>query len=196
MCGSCFNCNGSASRSVTASFAFMFNAIRPLLIPIHQPSLIGDNAQQETAREFEQLVERLSSRLGRNAVLRPQLVAEVQPEHSYRFIPCLEAYATHDNGSDDLLVGKQPARPFWLKQSPVRVDVLSTVPAGPPDWLRWQSNEYVIVHAWGPERITTGWWNGPHVRRDYYVVEAESGHRFWLFRDLTDEHWYLHAEFD
>ncbi|MCA9109713.1 MAG: DNA polymerase Y family protein, partial [Planctomycetaceae bacterium] len=165
------------------------------VIPTRQPCLTGDETLIETDRHFEQLIERLSSRLGRDAVLTPGLIAEAQPERSYSFVPYVESGGV--TGSESKVSQKSlPARPLWIMPSPQPVDVLSTVSAGPPYWIRWQGSEYVIAHSWGPERITTGWWNGEHVRRDYYVVEAECGRRFWLFRDLSDGCWFLHAEFD
>jgi len=54
---------------------------------------------------------------------------------------------------------------------------------------------HVVVAAHGPERIETAWWRGPTVRRDYYVVETESGARFWVFRRLRDGGWFLHGMF-
>ena len=47
---------------------------------------------------------------------------------------------------------------------------------------------------WGPERIETGWWRGASVRRDYYRVQTEESLRFWLFRNLADDRWYLHGD--
>ncbi len=60
-------------------------------------------------------------------------------------------------------------------------------------WLhdRWHR----VAHAYGPERIETAWWRGPTVRRDYYVVETESGERFWLFHCRRDGRWFLHGIF-
>ncbi len=166
------------------------------LIPSQPQSLLGDDAHHESARHFEQLIECLSSRLGREAVLRPQLVAEAQPERSYGFVPCLELRTSTTTPQDESGNKRHPARPLWIKATPHPVDALSAVPAGPPYWFRWQAREYVIAHSWGPERITAGWWHGQHVRRDYYVVEADCGRRFWLYRDLSDGCWSLHAEFD
>ena len=54
---------------------------------------------------------------------------------------------------------------------------------------------YRVIRFWGPERIETGWWRGRSIRRDYYRVETDRGTRFWLFRRLTDGHWFLHGEF-
>ena len=41
----------------------------------------GDDIESKTSREFNTLVERLSSRLEAKAVLRVELVADAQPEH-------------------------------------------------------------------------------------------------------------------
>ena len=70
------------------------------------------------------------------------------------------------------------------------------LPDGPPVRFTLQSRQYHIVRHWGPERIETGWWRGRCVRRDYYRVETDTGHRFWLFRRLDDGVWFLHGEFE
>ncbi len=54
----------------------------------------------------------------------------------------------------------------------------------------------MIARTWGPERIETGWWRGPTVRRDYYRVATQSGHWFWIFRDLNSGRWFLQGMFD
>ena len=41
---------------------------------------------------------------------------------------------------------------------------------------------YSIIRSWGPERIETGWWRGPCVRRDYYRVELDDGQWWWIFQ--------------
>jgi protein ImuB len=86
-------------------------------------------------------------------------------------------------------------RPVWLVPRPRRVEVMSVVPDGPPVRFRWQSQWLRIARAQGAERIETAWWRGPCVRRDYWIVEVESGERYWLFRRLTDGAWFLHGLF-
>jgi protein ImuB len=86
-------------------------------------------------------------------------------------------------------------RPGWLVPRPRRVEVMSVVPDGPPVRFRWQSQWLRIARAQGAERIETAWWRGPCVRRDYWIVEVESGERYWLFRRLTDGAWFLHGLF-
>jgi protein ImuB len=53
-----------------------------------------------------------------------------------------------------------------------------------------------FAQTWGPERIETGWWRGQAVGRDYYRVETTDGRRFWIFRNLEDNRWFLHGVFD
>ena len=93
------------------------------------------------------------------------------------------------------LCGENSFRPPHLERRPVAVPVMSVVPGGPPLSFDWKGRSFRIAHAWGPERIETGWWRGDDVRRDYYQVETASGERFWLFRRMPDERWFLHGVF-
>lgn len=163
---------------------------------VRERSLWGTDG--ETSRGLDTLVETLSSRLGREAVLHPRLEPEEQPELAFRYVPCLEEGSgirgQRKNGDphfEDCLT-----RPVRLKRTPVTVEVWSTLPEGPPYRLGWGRKEHDVIRAWGPERITTGWWRGGHVRRDYFQVELQDGRRFWLFRDLVTGKWFLHAAFD
>jgi protein ImuB len=85
-------------------------------------------------------------------------------------------------------------RPVLLNH-PCPVAVLSAYPGGSPRRFQCNDRAYLVARSWGPERIETGWWRGRDVRRDYYIVEATSGERFWLFRNLADGSWFLHGEF-
>ncbi len=86
-------------------------------------------------------------------------------------------------------------RPPCLTGQPIALPVVSVVPGGPPIQFHWKNNHYIVAHTWGPERIETGWWRGADIRRDYYLVESTQGERFWLFRSLPDEVWFLHGVF-
>ena len=164
-----------------------------------QQELFGavDRRQQH---ELARLVDRLTSRLGRTGVLRPRLLAEAQPEHACRWLPLTspEASAASSRPADAAAACDAPGpsdRPLQLQHPPRPVQVLAVAPDGPPvrfhDQRRWQQ----VVQCWGPERIETGWWRGRTVRRDYYRVETSSGQRFWLFRQLDDNRWFLHGTF-
>lgn len=86
-------------------------------------------------------------------------------------------------------------RPAQLFRRPIPVRVVAVVPDGPPAWFFYNSTQHIVTQAWGPERIETGWWRGPDVRRDYYRVATESGVQWWLFHDAATAAWYLHGVF-
>ena len=86
-----------------------------------------------------------------------------------------------------------PPRPLPLES--IEFEMVSIAADGPPVRFRLADRMHRIVQAHGPERIETAWWRGPSVRRDYYVVETESGERFWVFRRLRDGSWFFHGMF-
>jgi protein ImuB len=136
--------------------------------------------------EFRALVERLSNRVGEKAVLRAYLRPEAQPEFSWGYVPWLGGLIPAQAcGSRSAL-----SRPVDLRgvPTPVRVETNDG-----PARFAWREQSYIVARAWGPERIETSWWRGRDVRRDYYRVEVDDGQRFWLFRDLTREKWFLHG---
>jgi protein ImuB len=154
-------------------------------------------------REVASLLERLSGRLGEQSVLRPKLNPDPQPEFACRCEPWLTSPAlTRQNWSGDEMQPSSsdeedstPSRPIYLKDEPLPIDVVSVIPDGPPIQFHWSGKHYVVSHYWGPERIETGWWRGSDVRRDYYLVETTVGERFWIFRTITEEDWFLHGVF-
>ncbi len=163
-----------------------------------QQELFGavDRRQQH---ELARLVDRLSSRLGSTGVLRPRLLAEAQPEHACRWIPLTssEASAASSPAADAAALDAPGPidRPLQLQHPPRPVQVLAVAPDGPPVRFRDQRRWHHVLQSWGPERIETGWWRGRTVRRDYYRVETSSGQRFWLFRQLDDNRWFLQGTF-
>jgi protein ImuB len=103
-----------------------------------------------------------------------------------------------------------------LFDPPQKLQVIAAVPAavsaaiseGPPQHFRWRGRPHRVLRQEGPERIAAEWWrrrgghaDNPGLTRDYYRVEDDSGHRFWLFRhglrDEKPEHpdWYVHGLF-
>lgn len=166
---------------------------RPLTRTTHS---LWTQSSLATDSERLQLIERLSSRLGLEAVVVPMLRAEEQPELSFQYvaaIPIAEPSTRDTSFCADLSC---LARPLWLKRQPTPVEVTLTAPQGLPARLAWAGTVWPIAWAWGPERITTGWWRGPQVRRDYYQVELLDGRRLWLFCDWSRRQWFLHATFD
>jgi protein ImuB len=210
-----------------------------------QQELFIQDRCREAPRHLAALVERLSSRLGREAVVRPALLPDAQPEYASVDLPWTggsKGLGTRDwalgirkrKRSTDRVPSPQspaPSRPIWLTDPPLPIVVISVIPDGPPAQFHYAGIDYRIARAWGPERIETGWWRklgtrdwglgtrdsglgirsagrlpvpapssqspvpNSGVRRDYYRVETTSGHRFWLFRRLSDARWFLHGAF-
>lgn len=147
----------------------------------------------DVSRQLNLLIDRLSSRLGASAVLRPEPTADPLPERAVRYVPLIELARKRR-------ASKSPpysaaTRPLTLHSLPRALEVVSVVPDGPPVSFRLSGRMHRITHWWGPERIESGWWRGRSVRRDYYRVETESGQRYWIFRHLTDGMWFMHGEF-
>jgi protein ImuB len=159
---------------------------------------------QSDGLHFAALVERLGSRLGRQSVLGVRLRPETQPELSWHYDPLvgvkrrrkvlrtLRVRNRHAERADYNV----PPRPLRLLLRPLPLAATSIAPDGPPLGFRHGSQEHKIAHAWGPERIETGWWRGRPVGRDYFRVETAAGRRFWLFRRLRDGKWFLHGMFE
>src|SRR5690606_18095496 len=123
----------------------------------------------ECSPAIHQLVETLSSRLGPTAVLRPYLRDDDLPELAFGLVPAVGDTAQQDSlGIASRPPGIHRSRPLWLKKEPMAIDVIARHRHGPPVRFRWQNQDWSIHTFWGPERVTTAWWRGPLIRRDYY----------------------------
>ncbi len=135
------------------------------------------------------LIDRLVARLGYEAVVRPRLVDDYQPERAFRYVTVAEAGCA----PQDTPVGTHPAalqpRPVRLLPQPLPVRVLALAPYGPPVWLAYRGRGQSVVGVCGPERLETGWWRGKDVRRDYFRVTTDTGEQYWIFRDLDTGDW-------
>jgi protein ImuB len=158
------------------------------LLETHQHQLFECEDDVQSRRELARLIDRLSSRLGAGRVVHPRLHDDAQPELALRW----ESAAANGSTSPPVVVRYRPLR---LYSKPLRIEVMSVVPEGPPIRFRWERELHTVARYWGPERIETGWWREDFIRRDYYRVETQSGQRFWLFRRREEEDWYLQGEF-
>ena len=165
--------------------------------------------EQPREEELGALIDRLVSRLGREAVTFATLVPDPQPEYACRFDPAISEVKGEPSLVRGRLRKKQaihvvaavtltPARvvgsrlvprPSFL-QRPELIEVLDLAR------VRRAGKEYAVTRSWGPERIETGWWRGVDIQRDYYIVETDVGTRWWIFRRLADSRWFLHGCFD
>jgi protein ImuB len=153
------------------------------------------------------LIDRLSTRLGRARVLRPQVLDAHWPDAAAGLVPAV----THQSAparagpawNPTRRPGEPPDRPLRLLERPEPIEALAEVPDGPPLRFRWRRALHEVVAAEGPERIAPEWWRGGDSgwSRDYFRAEDADGRRFWLFREglygreTARPRWFLHGLF-
>jgi protein ImuB len=159
---------------------------------VTQRDLFGHELDTDVQREVATLLDRLSNRLGSRAVVRARLLPEAQPELAVAHDPWTE------NGRSCSPFNQidSPRRPTHLLSSPEPIEVSIAGPEGAPLSFWWNRREHRVIRSWGPERIETGWWREVSAGRDYFRVEVQTGHHFWIFRQLDDHVWFFHGTFD
>lgn len=129
-------------------------------------------------------IDRLSIRLGPDAVRRPVPRASHVPERAQKWVAPLEGESASQ--------GDLPfhARPLKLLDRAEPIAVLYASPDGLPRRFRWRGEVHEIARAEGPVRIAPEWWRERStVRlRDYYRIEDGEGRRYWIYRNgLADD---------
>jgi protein ImuB len=191
------------------AIAVSIRAVRHAPLAERQGTLFDEERNLESSLPLAALVNRLTGRLGRGAVVRCRLQREAQPELAYTHEPLVDAKPpTRPSGktmAKTRFSGRGAAqdvtfapldRPLHLLRSPAALDALAVIPDGPPIQFRRAGQLHVVQWHWGPERIETGWWRGRSAWRDYYRVETSEGRRFWLYRCHRDGRWFLHGLFE
>jgi protein ImuB len=136
----------------------------------------------EGSADLAALIDRLQAKLGEGAVLRPAPRESWIPERSEAWTP-----ARPDEAPTDFDLGRD--RPILLLERPEEVTTLAQAPDGAPRQFTWRRVQHQVVKAEGPERLSPEWWRQPPGAprpartRDYYRLEDEQGHRYWLFRE-------------
>lgn len=171
-----------------------------------QQELFATSRRENLTPQVNVLIDRLSNRLGRQAVLRPVLLRDAQPEHACQYLPvagemarAAKPHAAKRGRAKQTLPMRsralaQDERPLCLKNPPRAIKVGLTSEQFPQS-VRLAGREHELSRVWGPERIETGWWRSGLVRRDYYRVETITGSRYWIFHDLRRDLWCLHGVF-
>ncbi len=143
------------------------------------------------ATRLTRLIDRLTSRLGSDNVLRAYCRDTHSPERAMVLKPAGAPGIWGDCG----------LRPLLLLPRAEPAEVLALLPEGPPLQFKWRGLHYRTECAEGPERIAPQWWrNGESPTRDYYLVEDQSGHKFWMYRDglygaSRPPRWFVHGVF-
>jgi protein ImuB len=142
----------------------------------------------ESETRLSLLIDHLGSRLGLENVLRLHPNDTNIPERAFVMKPASQGAAWNN---DDV-----PLRPLLMLPCAEPADVTAMVPEGAPLQFRWRGVHYQVTNAEGPERIRGEWWRESDRARDYYTVEDEAGHRFWLYRDGpygAHAKWFVHG---
>lgn len=150
---------------------------------------------------MDELVDRMTTRLGRKQVRRLLAADTHIPEQAQLALPAIDAPPPAPWQAPE--PGEPPTRPFHLFDPPQPIEVIAEVPDGPPQRFRWRRVFHAVRRYEGPERIAAEWWrrrDNAGLTRDYYRVEDAQGRRFWLFRHglyEEKEHplWYIHGVF-
>jgi len=137
-----------------------------------QPSVLQGDLFSRAAQHSEQLqqvIDRLTARLGESAVQTLRGAADHRPERAWRMSAAsVTAPAAPAAGP------AVPVRPCWLLPEPLHID-------RPQELLA------------GPERIESGWWDGADIARDYYLARGADGAQLWVFHDLRNGAWRVHG---
>lgn len=164
-------------------------------LPAEQATLAGGaggGPAPAGEEEFARLLDALGNRLGFDRVARLVPQQSHLPERAVRRAPP---------------TARPPAtgwpwrrRPLHLFSRPEPVEAVAPVPDSPPLMFRWRNRSHQVVRADSAERIACEWWRSSAPERDYYVVEDQSGRRFWLFREglygaATPPRWFMHGIF-
>jgi protein ImuB len=182
-----------------------------------QPSLfssgsVADSSSVANHSSLPRLINSLSGRLGRDAVLQVLPSDDPLPEKAFRLSPLTgqqkqqrkrtrksasknSSRHFRSNPVSSIHPSREDAlrRPLTLLASPLPLTAVGPLPLtalGPasssslPAGFHLGGRLHRVVRFWGPERIETGWWNGPSIRRDYYRVEMDSGGWWWVYRLL------------
>jgi len=150
-------------------------------------SLLPEEVRQ--GEPLQQLIERLSVRLGADRVLRGQLLADHRPQHMQAWAPANEGAVN----SKPLAWPKHlQLHPPWILCEPLRLAVQGERPLyqGPLRMLA------------GPERLESGWWSllssaeaegAELAQRDYFVARSPQAGLLWVYRRRStgEPAWFL-----
>lgn len=163
---------------VDAGFGIELARMRAVWAEPLKPGQVGlDAAVEEHGTTLAVCLDRLTVRLGAEAVRRPVPYASHLPERAQRWQAPLAPEPA----------GQEPARharPLKLLDRPESITVLYATPDGYPRQFRWRGQVHEVARVEGPERIAPEWWRekGSTRLRDYYRIEDSLGRRYWIYR--------------
>ncbi len=180
-----------------------------LVAPIlWQQTQLFDQAQWRQKQQLASLIDTLSGRLGRDKVVEAQLQRDAEPDQAVTYKPLTgrrrdgSAQETTRKINSRLASSGAEPRPTDPLRRPTRLltppELLASVQTDSDGRLVefvHENQRRRVVHHWGPERLESGWWRGPSMRRDYYRIQVEAAGWLWIYKELSTGHWYLHGIF-
>ena len=148
------------------------------------------------AQGLAALLERLSARLGPEALERIEPQADHRPARAGRIIAGADASearasrcATSHAGTPETSQANEPLwgpRPVWLVEPPLRLREIGGKP----------HHDGPLTLMSGPERIESGWWDGAAMTRDYFIAQTGARALVWIFRERgLPPGWFLQGYF-
>lgn len=176
---------------------------------VWQQTQLFDQAEQRTKQQLAALIDTLSSRLGRDGVVEARAERDAEPDQAVSYQPLTgrrrdgQPQQTSRKLNSRLAAHSAQPRPTDPLRRPVHLvappEMLSAVEMDEDERLLefvHDQRRMRVLNHWGPERLESGWWRGPSMRRDYYRIETNDGAWWWIYRDLSNKgHWFLHGMF-
>ncbi|MES2423563.1 MAG: DNA polymerase Y family protein [Pseudomonadota bacterium] len=149
--------------------------------------------EQADGDSMAQLIERLSARLGPQAVRRWQPCASQVPERMQRSVAAQSLLASRRTLVVEPALG-EALLPSWLLPAPLPLEVRGNRP--------WYQGPLTLLA--GPQRLESSGWlaDTPALQRlpamrDYFIARSQSAGLLWIFQPRLDASagWYLHGIF-
>ena len=146
---------------------------------LQEMSSLGDKPTPEVAA----LVDILGNRVGEERLYRIAAKPSDVPERSVARVPPMAE-------PTELRWPLHWPRPTRLLGRPEPIETMALLPDHPPVQFTWRGVRRRVKRADGPERIYGEWVMSDAEMlgvRDYFLVEDETGARFWIFRNGDGE---------
>lgn len=142
-------------------------------------------------QEIGFLIDRLATRFGAARIFRFQPNDTHIPERSFRTVSAQNTVASKIIWKKIRPTSAIPRRPLRMFARPEQINAFTGTQF---NWRRITRN---IVAQEGPERIAMEWWRHeePRSPRDYVRIEDADGRRYWLYRNTSNDQWFLHGLF-
>lgn len=142
--------------------------------------------QKPNQEQFNQLIDKLSSRLGHTALFKVKSENQHLPELANGRRDANQKINEQTTAPPYNIKKKEPFKdePLWLLEKPKRL----------PKFNNQVNLEGPLNLIHGPNRITSHWWSKLQ-SRDYFIARQRNGRLIWIFFDRSQKQWYLQGLF-